>query len=124
MTPDEYRAALGRFTEAQFAAFRASWGGSADTIEACVQEYAYAAEPEKWDRIAVFRLKQQGATGMQTESEKSLAVARDSADAAKASAVAAAKSAEAAGRSVRAAWYAIAVAALTAFVTLAAARGW
>lgn len=89
MTTEEFRQALSDLTDQQFAAFRESWGGTADTVEGCAQKFAYAPDPVQWERIAIFRLRQLGVTGLLTEDEKALMVAADSAAAAKASAQAA-----------------------------------
>lgn len=123
MTADEYRRALRAFDDAQFDAFRRSWGGTADSVEASVEKYAYADEPEKWDRIAVYRLRQLGVTDVYTEAEKMYAMVRLNAESAKASAEASAQSATTATWALRASWLAVVAAVLTSFVTLTLARG-
>jgi hypothetical protein len=123
VTPDEHRRALSSLGDQGFRNFRSSWGGTAETVDACVEEYAYAEDPERWDRIAVFRLRAVGIADVYTEQEKAYRLTKESAEAAKQSASAAAQSAGSAQDSSRAAWYSVIAAVLTAFVTLAATRG-
>src|SRR5688572_8083117 len=120
MTIDEYRAALESLSPEQFTAFRASWGGAQPTVEACVQEFAYAPDPVQWERIIVFRLRERGISNLRTEAEKLIAASQDSAVAAKVSASAAASSAESAAASVRWARWSVIVAVFAALIALLA----
>ena len=101
MTVEEYRQTLNDLSPEQFKAFRQAWGGAKDTIEGCVQEFAYAIDPIQWERIIIFRLRQFGVTSLRAESEKILETAQESAAAAKDSARAADRSATSAAQSSR-----------------------
>lgn len=124
MTVEEYRQALTRLTPEEFKTFRERWGGTRDTVEACVQEFAYAPDPAQWERIIIFRLRQLGVEELKTEGEKVLATAQDSAEAAKSSARAAELSAAQAADSVRVARRTlfVAVIAVAASILLAFLR--
>ena len=124
MTFDEYHAALTSLTPEQFAAFRAAWGGSADTVDGSVSQFVYApsADAQKWDQIAVFHLRNGGVAQVRTEAEKSMEAAVKTADAAQASAHAAERSATSAANSSRAAWWSQVVALLAIIVSLAVSR--
>ena len=109
MTSDEYRAALESLTKEQLQAFYERIGGQENTIDGRVQALAYTKEPEQLERIIVFRLREQGVDGIQTESEKLMTAALSSAAAAEVSAESAASSAKHSRRSVILAGIAIVV---------------
>lgn len=139
MTIEEYRQALESLTPTQFNDFRGRWGGTRDTVDACVAEFAYAPNQNRaqWDQIAVFHLRALGVSWLRTEQEKSIELAERSAAAASDSAEAAQRSAAASERSAAAAessaasakvvrrtgWYAVIAALLGSAVTVALARG-
>lgn len=120
MTVEEYRQALSGLSSEHFRKFRESWGGAQDTVEACVEAFAYSTDHIQWERTIIFRLRQFGVTNLQTEAEKVVAAALASAAAAKASAGAADRSATSAGESVRWSRRSVVVAVIAIAVSLIA----
>ena len=101
MTSDEYRNALLRLEkDGKFREFTDNWGGAQDTVEKCVQAFAYSKDRAQWERIIVYRVGQLGVLGLKTEDEKLMEAAQDSAKAAKRSADSAAESASSSRRSL------------------------
>ena len=98
MTVEEYQNALSGLTPEQFGAFCGRWGGTKETADACVQEFAYAKDPVQWEQIIVFHLRALGVSDLKTEGEKLTERAERTAAAAVASATAAERSAKAAAR--------------------------
>ena len=68
MTVDEYRKALSELTSEQFQEFRKRWGGTEETVEKCVQTFAYGGE-RQWEKIIVYHLSRLGVEGLKTEDE-------------------------------------------------------
>jgi len=112
MTTEDYRGALNSLNAEDFAKFRALWGGTKDTIDGGVQEFAYSPSPIQWERIAIFRLRQVGVVGLLSEAEEALAIANESADAAKTSASVAEVSARSAKSAVTLSLFAVALSVL------------
>lgn len=82
MTTQEFAAALQSLTPEQFKEFCEKIGGAENTIEARVNQFAYAADPAKFDRIWVFRLREVAGLDVRTEEEKLTSAAVASAAAA------------------------------------------
>ena len=122
MTIDDYRQALEGLTPEEFKTFRERWGGTSETVDSCVQEFAYSKDGPQLEQAIVFHLRRLGVSSLRTESEKASERAERSAAAAVESAAAARVSAEAARGSNRAAWWSQVIALLAIIATLSLAR--
>ena len=111
MTVDEYRRALSGLTAEQFQEFRRSWGGTEETVEKCVQAFAYSGHP--WERTIVYHLHRLGVEGLNTEDEKLT-------EAALVSARSGQESARSARESAKVARWALVVAVIAALIALIA----
>ena len=118
MTVNEYRAALEGLSKEDFRRLCETWGGAKETVEATVQLFAHAEDKARWERIAIYHLGQVGIVGLETEEEKLLRAAKDSAAAANASAEASVSAARASSTSATLAKWALAVAVVSIVIAI------